>query len=104
MFPNFIRLYAYSNAFRMLLVYSGKTGTFKTARNFPSLLLVRTLPVDEERIKLQVDGMPDLVFRLPEVYGEQIECSMWWGELIKCIDCGSELAAWISEYIYSNNY
>ncbi|XP_043288875.1 mitochondrial amidoxime reducing component 2-like [Venturia canescens] len=88
---------------RMLLVYDSKTGKFQTGRNYPKLLLVSISAADENSLNIEADGMPKLVIRLPEKHKErssnQVDCSMWWNEPLKCIDCGPEPAAWISKFL-----
>lgn len=85
----------------MLLVYSKKTGKFQTGRNYPKLLLVKIAAFDENSVVIEADGMPNLVIRLSDIQNEgsseEVNCSMWWGEPLKCVDCGPEPAAWISK-------
>lgn len=88
---------------RMFLVYSKETGRFQTGRNYPTMILVTLSAVDEFKVRLEAVGMPSVVFSLPEDSQEQrreaVECKMWWGEPIKCIDCGPEPAEWLSRFL-----
>ncbi|KAF7987758.1 hypothetical protein HCN44_003621 [Aphidius gifuensis] len=88
---------------RMFLVYNEENGKFITGRNHPTLILVSLSAVDNKRVKLEAVGMQSLTFELlPENsknIDENIECSMWWGEKVKCIDCGDAPAEWISRFL-----
>ncbi|XP_076396463.1 mitochondrial amidoxime-reducing component 1 isoform X1 [Megachile rotundata] len=87
---------------RMFLVYNEETGRFQTGRQFPTLILISLSAVDESRVKLEALGMPRVVFHVPESSGDDVEavqCKMWWGEPVKCIDCGPEAAEWLSRFL-----
>lgn len=87
---------------RMFLVYKEETGEFKTGRNYPTLVLVTLSAVDETQVKLEAVGMPSLTFKVPENIESNltpVPCSLWWGKAIECIDCGSEVARWISRFL-----
>lgn len=82
----------------MLLVYNEETGRFITARNHPTLILVTLSAVDDRRVKLEAVGMQSLTFELlPENTKNNNVCTMWFGEKIKCIDCGDAPAKWIAK-------
>lgn len=86
---------------RMFLVYNEETGRFQTGRQYPTLILVSLSAVDESKVKLEAVGMPSVVFTVPKCSDdspEAIQCTMWWGELVKCIDCGPESAEWLSRF------
>ncbi|XP_066585709.1 mitochondrial amidoxime-reducing component 1-like [Prorops nasuta] len=88
---------------RMFIVYNEETGKFQTGRNYPTLLLVSISVINEIKVKLEAVGMPRLIFSVPEcmpLYTQAVvQCSMWWGEPVKCIDCGAEAAQWISKFL-----
>ncbi|XP_076644070.1 mitochondrial amidoxime-reducing component 1 [Halictus rubicundus] len=87
---------------RMFLVYNEESGRFQTGRNYPTLILVTLSAVDEDKVKLEAVGMPSVVFSVPKCTEENIEavqCTMWWGEPVKCIDCGPEPAEWLSRFL-----
>ncbi|XP_015593032.1 mitochondrial amidoxime-reducing component 1 isoform X2 [Cephus cinctus] len=95
---------------RMFLVYNEETGQFRTGRNFPTLVLVTLSAVDDSHVKLEAVGMPALIFSIPKegqpVNGNTsstVECKMWWGEPLKCIDCGNEASKWISRFLIGTN-
>lgn len=84
---------------RMFLVYNEETGRFQTGRQYPTLILVSLSSVDETKVKLEAVGMPSVIFEVPnssENASEAVQCTMWWGEPVKCIDCGTEPAEWLS--------
>ncbi|XP_034181029.1 mitochondrial amidoxime-reducing component 1 isoform X1 [Osmia lignaria lignaria] len=91
---------------RMFLVYNEETGRFQTGRQYPTLILVSLSAVDESRVKLEALGMPRVMFTVPKSLENSIEavqCKMWWGEPVKCIDCGQEPAEWISRFLTGTN-
>ncbi|KAF3424996.1 hypothetical protein E2986_08704, partial [Frieseomelitta varia] len=87
---------------RMFLVYNEETGRFQTGRQYPTLILVSLSAVDETKVKLEAVGMPSVIFQVPrnpENASEAVQCTMWWGEPVKCIDCGTESAEWLSRFL-----
>ncbi|XP_043494738.1 mitochondrial amidoxime-reducing component 1-like isoform X2 [Polistes fuscatus] len=91
---------------RMFLVYNEETLKFQTGRQYPTMILVSLSAVDEYKVKLEAVGMPSVVFRVPEKSEKSsaaIECSLWWGEPVKCIDCGPEPAEWLSRFLTGTN-
>ncbi|XP_026666584.1 mitochondrial amidoxime-reducing component 1-like isoform X2 [Ceratina calcarata] len=91
---------------RMFLVYNEETGRFQTSRQYPTLILVSLSSVDESRVKLEAVGMASVIFEVPkylENATEAVQCSMWWGEPVKCIDCGPEPAEWLSTFLTGTN-
>ena len=88
---------------RMFLVYNEETGRFQTGRQYPTLILVSLTAVDETKVKLEAVGMPSVIFQVPgnpENASEAVQCTMWWGEPVKCIDCGTESAEWLSRFAF----
>ncbi|XP_076624145.1 mitochondrial amidoxime-reducing component 1 isoform X2 [Colletes latitarsis] len=91
---------------RMFLVYNEETGRFQTGRQYPTLILVSLSAVDESKVKLEAVGMPSVIFNVPkcsEDSPEAVQCTMWWGEPVKCIDCGPEPAEWLSRFLTGIN-
>ncbi|XP_078051307.1 mitochondrial amidoxime-reducing component 1 [Augochlora pura] len=91
---------------RMFLVYSEETRRFVTGRKYPTMILVTLSAVDEDKVKLEAVGMPSVVFKVPknaEENDEAVQCTMWWGEPVKCIDCGPEPAEWLSRFLTGTN-
>lgn len=85
----------------MFLVYNEETGKFTTGRSYPTLVLVNLTAIDKLSVRLEAAGMPSLVFPLPQNSGKKTDCSMWWDEPMKCIDCGNAPAEWISMFVKS---
>lgn len=88
---------------RMFLVYNEETRRFQTGRQYPTLILVSVSAVDETKVKLEAVGMPSVIFQVPENpedASEAVQCTMWWGEPVKCIDCGTESAEWLSRFAF----
>ncbi|XP_076761828.1 mitochondrial amidoxime-reducing component 1 isoform X3 [Xylocopa sonorina] len=87
---------------RMFLVYNEETGRFQTGRQYPTLILVSLSAVDETKVKLEAVGMSSVIFEVPQGADdtpEAVQCTMWWGEPVKCIDCGPEPAEWLSRFL-----
>ncbi|OXU27180.1 hypothetical protein TSAR_005445 [Trichomalopsis sarcophagae] len=87
---------------RMLLVYEEKTGKFITGRQHSKLLLVSISAAGEGRVKLEAADMPPLILNIPmlsDPNAKVIKCTLWFGEPVKCLDCGPEASAWISKYL-----
>lgn len=81
----------------MFLVYNEENGKFTTGRNYSNLVLVDLYAVDKLNVRLEANGMQSLEFEIPQCRkSNNVDCSMWWGEPIKCIDCGNAPAEWIS--------
>lgn len=92
---------------RMFLVYNEETGRFQTGRQYPTLILISLSAVDETKVKLEAVGMPSVIFEVPnssENASEAVQCTMWWGEPVKCIDCGTEPAEWLSRSPFVSSY
>lgn len=90
---------------RMFLVYNEETGRFQTGRQYPTLILVSLSAVDENKVKLEAVGMPSVIFEVPKNLkdaSEAVQCKMWWGEPVKCIDCGTEPAEWLSRFVFAS--
>ena len=85
----------------MFIVYDENTGKFQTGRQYAKLLLVNVSAVDSDKAKLESVEMMPLVFDLPNIGDKNVKatnCSMWWNEPIKCLDCGPEVSTWLSKY------
>ncbi|XP_046742243.1 mitochondrial amidoxime reducing component 2-like [Diprion similis] len=92
---------------RMFLVYNEETGEFRTSRNYPTLILVTLSAVDTAHVKLEAVGMPSVTFKVPESTVKSVStpapCLLWWGGTLQCLDCGSEVAKWISKFLTGTN-
>lgn len=96
----------YSLRDRMFLVYNEETRRFQTGREYPTMILVSLSGSSESKVKLEAVGMPSVVFRVPEKTEKSsviVECTMWWGETVKCIDCGPVPAEWLSRFLTGTN-
>lgn len=82
----------------MLVAYSDATRKFATARQYPKLLMAEAASVNQNVIKLSAPGMPDLEFELPVLRKDTVDSlTMWFGETVECLNCGSEANEWISK-------
>lgn len=84
----------------MFLVYNEENGKFTTAKNYSKLVLVNLYATGQSNVRLETSGMESLVFQVPQnTTANNVDCSMWWDEPMKCIDCGDAPAEWISTYV-----
>lgn len=83
----------------MFLVYEENTGKFQTARQYPKLVTIDLSSVDLNKAKLKVsDFMEEIIFDLPKNNNDSKSITMWFDEPVKCLDCGSKVAIWLSKY------
>lgn len=85
---------------RMFLVYNEENGKFTTGKNYSKLVLVNLYATDKTDVRLETSGMESLVFQIPQsTKANNVNCSMWFDEPMKCIDCGDAPAEWISTFV-----
>lgn len=76
----------------------GRSGNFVTARQYPKL--VRIFPKINGRIlTLTATGMLDIDINVDEVLKKDTFKSSVWNQDVMVIDCGDEIAKWISRFI-----
>lgn len=82
------------------MVYEESTGKFMSGRQYPKLLLISATPLNKNQAKLESQDrvIEPLIFNLPK-RGTVDHCSLWYGENVRCLDCGSEANSWISKYV-----
>lgn len=89
----------------MFLVYNEENGKFTTGKNYSKLVLVNLYATDKANVRLEASEMESLDFQVPEnTKTNNVNCSMWWDEPMKCIDCGDAAAKWISKFVAFSNY
>lgn len=84
---------------RFLIVY--KDNEFRTARNYPKLILVSVSSHDKDHLKFNAPMMNTLLLKIPNesCKNEVRSIKFHDSEKIQIIDCGNEVAAWLSRYI-----
>lgn len=83
----------------MFLVYNEVNGKFVTAKNYAKLVLVNLYAEDQLNVRLEATGMQPIVFD-PHRKKATVNCSMWFDDPMKCIDCGDGPAEWISMFVH----
>ncbi|XP_058814085.1 mitochondrial amidoxime-reducing component 1-like isoform X2 [Topomyia yanbarensis] len=80
-------------------------GSFITGRTHPTLVLVQPR-FDEkyETMTLSAPGMMDISVDVQRLLAiEPIKASVW-GQTVPAVDCGEEVARWLSRYILSEDF
>lgn len=77
-------------------------GQFVTARAHPRLVLVQP-KIENDSMTLSAPGMMDFVLNIPHLYTIPPITSSVWQQPIQAIDCGEEVAKWLSRFICSED-
>ncbi|KAJ8681693.1 hypothetical protein QAD02_017485 [Eretmocerus hayati] len=87
---------------RMFILFNEDTKRFATARQHPKLVLVEVSPEGQETVRFKF-GKDSFTMSLPEDSDEDdlkfFECTMWFKECVRCVDCGDEVSRWISRMV-----
>lgn len=75
-------------------------GKWVTARQRPKMLLIKP-QFDEgyENMTLSAPGMNDITIEVKHLFKAQHINGVVWGETIPTVDCGDEIAKWLSRYL-----
>lgn len=75
-------------------------GKWVTARQKPKTVLIHPQFDDAfERLTLSAPGMDDISIHVRSLYDQQTADSVVWGETVPTVDCGDEVAKWLSKYL-----
>ncbi|KAK5644071.1 hypothetical protein RI129_007916 [Pyrocoelia pectoralis] len=86
---------------RCLVIYKESTHDIQVGTNLPKMLLIEVEAVDDKHFCLRAPGMESINFKLPELSAEKRHVRMYQAEKMLTIDCGDEVAEWVSNYIFS---
>uniref|UniRef100_A0A1Q3FYU5 Putative mosc domain-containing protein 2 mitochondrial n=1 Tax=Culex tarsalis TaxID=7177 RepID=A0A1Q3FYU5_CULTA len=80
-------------------------GTFITGRSHPRLVLVQPRFDDQyETMTLSAPGMMDIAVDVKRLFSvEPVKASVW-GQTVTAVDCGEELARWLSRFLLSEDF
>ncbi|XP_038104435.1 mitochondrial amidoxime-reducing component 1 isoform X2 [Culex quinquefasciatus] len=80
-------------------------GTFITGRSHPKLVLVQPRFDDQyETMTLSAPGMMDIAVDVKRLFSvEPVKASVW-GQTVTAVDCGEELARWLSRFLLSEDF
>ncbi|PSN39534.1 hypothetical protein C0J52_12382 [Blattella germanica] len=90
---------------RCFMVYGDKSGEFKTARTYSHMVSIKLIPDGEGCITLSAPKMPDIKVKIPNI-SEKCkirQCMILNKVKISALDCGDEIASWLSKYILDSD-
>jgi len=78
-----------------------ESGEFTTARKHPKLVLIQPkIEKNSTRMKLSAPGMIDIEIDFEKLYKkEPTKKYIVWGQSVDAIDCGDDVAKWISRFV-----
>ncbi|XP_058814088.1 mitochondrial amidoxime-reducing component 1-like [Topomyia yanbarensis] len=83
-----------------IFMVSNLDGKWVTARQKPKMVLIQPSFDDGyERITLSAPGMDDISIGIKGLYDLESSQSVVWGEPVPTVDCGDEVARWLSVYL-----
>lgn len=91
-------LYAYNSVFMVIT----PEGQFVTGRAQPRLVLVQP-KFEADNMILSAPGMMDFTVNIPHLYTISPITASVWQQPVKAIDCGEEVAKWLSRFICSED-
>ncbi|XP_075212159.1 mitochondrial amidoxime-reducing component 1-like [Lycorma delicatula] len=85
---------------RFFIIYNEKSQNFLTARQKTSLLLIAVKSNDKDTVTLNSpDAKEEITFRVPDQSNERTQCIVHSNEVVETIDCGNDVAVWLSKVI-----
>lgn len=88
---------------RTFMVLTSRNGKFTTVRQYPKLVHIFPRFEDEDMI-LSAAGMPDIKVNVTKLFpGSTIKYAIW-GKSDDSIDCGDEVANWISRFLVNEDF
>lgn len=85
---------------RFLIVFTEKEHEFRTARNYPKLMLINVSIIKNNHITFDAPTMDPLHFPTPKInMSEKTSITLHDHEEVFTTDCGNEAAVWISKYL-----
>lgn len=85
------------------MVITSNDGQFTTGRQYPKL--VQIIPrFDGDDMILSAPGMIDIKVNVKRLFSIEPIKAVVWGEAVDAVDCGEEVAKWISRFIVSEDF
>ncbi|KAK5644068.1 hypothetical protein RI129_007913 [Pyrocoelia pectoralis] len=84
---------------RCLVIYQEDTNEVKSAKNYPKILLIEAGMVDDNHFCLTTSDVGSVIFKVPELTAKRRNIRMYKTEILLTVDCGDEVAEWVSNYI-----
>lgn len=76
---------------------------FVTARAYPKMLLIQPA-INGDKITMSAPSMPDISLSFEHLKTLSPMKSSVWGMQVDTVDCGSEVATWMSQYILEKEF
>lgn len=77
-------------------------GQFVTARSHPKMLQIQP-HIDGDNMILSAPGMLDIELDFPRIFATQPIVASVWQQPVKAIDCGEEVARWLSRFVHGED-
>lgn len=88
---------------RTFMVVTSSDGQFTTGRQHPKLVQISPRFEGEDMI-LSAPGMIDITVNVKRLFTIEPIKAVVWGEAVDAVDCGEEVAKWISRFIVSEDF
>lgn len=79
-------------------------GKWVTARQKPKMVLIQPqFDEDHQKMTLSAPGMDNITIQVEKLFEEKSVKGVVWGETVPTVDCGDEVAKWLSTYLLDKN-
>jgi uncharacterized protein YcbX len=80
-----------------------RNGEYITARAHPKLVLISP-KIENNLLTLSAPGMEEITIDIEKLYTlKTMQLTTWFNDSVEVVDCGDEIAEWISNYIFGSN-
>jgi uncharacterized protein YcbX len=87
---------------RTFMIISSE-GQFITGRTYPKV--VQIMPkIENDTMTLSAPGMMDVVVDFQRLYSAKTNQTSVWSQPVQTVDCGEEVARWLSRYLVSEDF
>lgn len=85
---------------RSLIVFNEDEHELRTARTYPTLLLINVSSLKNNCLKLEAPMMESLPFEIPDSNkSKKTSVKFHSGEIVHTVDCGNDAAMWLSQFL-----
>nr|BAN20275.1 molybdopterin cofactor sulfurase [Riptortus pedestris] len=82
---------------RVFMIYDEEALEMVSARKYPTLIFITCQPTNRKTVILSHPDKKEIEFPIPSGKFGEVTVRMWFNEQMKIMDCGDEVAEWISE-------
>lgn len=88
---------------RVFVVTRSTSGEFVSARTYPKM--VRIIPtIEDDKLSLTAEDMDEIVIDISSLHQQDSSVNVKiWADDAECVDCGDEVAQWLSKFILGEN-